>query len=223
MPAFSGIARHFAQHVWQDENPSLITKSGYNTTIVQGIAAPPDSRPPFRYFCGLWHNDFFKGLLWCCFEPGSPIPYRGPTWSWVSRASRIIYNTRQLRTDDFSAQVLDVGVTVPGLKPYGRVSSGKATILGSAAPISSSAYEDESGTQFKTCFPHWLRWNLEGALQLGCILFKLHEQKYLILAPEARCHAGIYRRVGLISHDSFGPVMKMLSTLDWQEEVVTII
>jgi Heterokaryon incompatibility protein (HET) len=224
MPAFSGIARHFAQHIWQDKDPSLITiKSEYNTTLAQGIAAPPKSRPPFRYLCGLWHNNFLQGLLWRCVDPGSPIPYRGPTWSWVSRESRIKYNTHRLRTDDFSAQVLDVDVTVPGLNPYGRVSSGKVTMLGSAAPIPSGACEDESGTQFKKHFRHSLYWDLEGAPQLGCILFKLHEQNSLILAPEKRCHAGTYRRVGLVGCGTTGLAMDMLNTLDWQEEVVTII
>lgn len=224
MPAFSGIARHFARQIWQDENPSLVTtKSGSNTTLAQGVVASPDSRPPLRYLCGLWQDDFLQGLLWRCVDPGSPILYRGPTWSWVSRESRISYNTHRLRTDDFCAQVLDVGVTVPGLNPYGRVSSGKVTILGPAAPIPSSAYGDDSETQFVTHFRHSLWWDLEGVLPLGCILLKLHEQSYLILAAEARCHAGIYRRVGLIFHDPTSLATDMLITLDWQEEVVTII
>lgn len=221
LPAFSGIARHFARLLWQDENLSLTTtKSEDNPTAAQIIAAPPDSGPPCRYICGLWYNDFLQGLLWHCFEPGSPIPYRGPTWSWVSCESTIIYNTHRLRTDDFYAHVLDVSVTVPGLNPYGRVSSGKVTILGPAAPIPSSAYKDDSGTQFEMNFPNGLSWDLEGAPQLGCILFKLHEQHYLILAPEVRYHAGIYRRVGLLSHDPANLAVKML---DWQEKVVTIL
>ncbi len=86
MPAFSGIARQFARLLWQDESLSLATaKSEYNTAPAQSLAASPDSRPPFRYLGGLWHDDFLQGLLWHCSNPGSPIPYRGPTWSWVSR------------------------------------------------------------------------------------------------------------------------------------------
>jgi Heterokaryon incompatibility protein (HET) len=59
LPAFSGIARHFAQEIRQDANTSpTATKSGHKPTLAQGIAASPDSRPPFRYLCGLWQDDF---------------------------------------------------------------------------------------------------------------------------------------------------------------------
>jgi hypothetical protein len=140
----------------------------------------------------------------------------------VSRESRIFCNHHRLRSDEFCAQVLDVDVTVPGLNPYGRVSSGKVTMLGPAAPLPSSAYEDECGTHFETRFRRSLLRDLEGALQLGCIMFKLHEQRSLILAPEVRCYTGIYRRVDLMTHDPTNPAVD-ISTLDWQEKVVTII
>ncbi len=221
MPAFSEIARQFARRLWQDENPSLRTaKFEYNKTPAQSLTAPPDNRPPFRYLGGLWQDDFLHGLLWHCSEPGSPIPYRGPTWSWVCRESAIYYNHNRLRIDDIYAQVLDVSVTVPGLNRYGRVTCGKVTILGPAAPILSSTYKDQSGTQFEKHFPYSPDWDLEGTPQLGCVLFRLQEQMYLILAPEARCHAGTYRRVGLIAHDLTNPATKLL---DWQEKVIRII
>lgn len=227
LPAISGIASHFAVLSSQGENPSpTTTNTQCNPTPTQSVAATPESRPPSRYLCGLWHNDFLQGLIWRCSEPSSPVPYRGPTWSWVSRESRIFYQAHSLRTDDFYAQVLDVRVTVPGQNPYGRVSSGKVTMLGPTAPIPSVAYRDESGPSWISQFRHGLYWDLEGAPQLGCICFRLHEQFCLILAPEARCHGGsFYTRVGLISNrsDPTSLLIRMLSTLDWQEKAVTII
>lgn len=221
LPAFSGIASHFAKLLSQDEDPSPKTrKSEYSTNPAQSLATLLDRRRPLRYLGGLWQEDFLQGLLWHCSKPSSPIPYRGPTWSWVSCESNIYYNHHRLRTDNFYTQVLDVSVTVRGKNPWGRLSSGKVTLLGPAAPLPSSAYKDESGTQFEIHRHRSFDWDLEGAPQLGCILLKVHEQRYLILAPEARCHAGIYRRVGLISHESTNLVIQ---GLDWQEEVITII
>ena len=154
-----------------------------------------------------------------------PIQYRGPTWSWVACESRIFYNGQRLRQDDFHAQVLDVSVTAPGLNPYGRVSSGKITMLGPVASMPSSIYGDEFEIPSKTCLSYFVDWDLLGPPRLGSICFRLHKQFCLILAPEEMCYRGTYRRVGIImaSADSDSFVRMTLNKLDWQNEVVKII
>jgi hypothetical protein len=222
MPAFSGMARHFAGIFWQN-----MQRTNPKSTLTLPQRLPPDSQTP-RYICGLWQEDLLHGLNWYSVEPGAPVPYRGPTWSWVAPESRFIfYRHDALRNEDFHAEVLDVGVTVTGLNPYGRVSSGKITMLGRVAPMPSHGYgnDDESETYLSKHMYPLVYWDLPGPPQLGCLCFLLQDIYCLILAPEARSYRGVYRRVGAFSarDDPKGILMEVFKNLDWRIELVTII
>lgn len=220
LPAFSGMARHFAGLLSQN-----LTRTNSKSSLTQAQSIPLDGQKP-RYICGLWQDNLLHGLLWVSVYPSSPIPYRGPTWSWVAyKPPLLTYNQLALQKNDFCTEVLDVSVTVPGLNPYGRVSSGKMTILGPVAPVHSSAYGDDSGVPLQKPFHKPLYWDILGAPQLGCIYFRLQDTTCLILASEVRLYPGIYRRVGIVlaADDSRSLGRELLKSLDWRKEVVTII
>lgn len=220
LPAFSGMARHFAELLRRNKTR---TKSKSSSSIVLKLYPDSEIHP---YICGLWEDDLLHGLLWWSVEPGSPILYRGPSWSWVAyKSPTLTYSQQALQKNDFCAEVLDVSVTVPGLNPYGRVSSGKMTMLGPVAPMHSSAYGDDSGVLLRKPGDDPLRWDLVGAPKLGCIYFRLQDTSCLILAPETRCYPGTYRRVGFVlaADNSRSLGMELLKSLDWRNEVVTII
>lgn len=219
LPAFSGMARHFARLLLQNR---ATAKS--QSSIVPAQNVPQDSRNP-AYVCGLWADDLLHGLLWFCSDPGIPIPYRGPTWSWVAYQSAVTYSPQALEKNDFCAEVLDISVTVPGLNPYGKVSSGKITMLGLVAVMPSGAYLDEPTTFLSGFSESRVHWDLLGLPQLGCICFALQDTVCLILAPETRGYKGVYRRVGTLQSkaDSTGLGSEMFGKLDWRQDVVTVV
>jgi hypothetical protein len=48
------------------------------------------------------------------------------------------------KSEIFHTEVLDADVAVPGLNRYGKVTCGKLTLLGPAAPFPSQVYDNDS-------------------------------------------------------------------------------
>ena len=162
-------------------------------------------------------------------RPAQIVPYRAPSWSWAALKGHSAWYWHGLESDDFSISVLDVQVTVPGLNPYGRVTSGKLTLLGPVAAVPSHINSDDSDYgKWKWQWP-LLTWDAEGSVPLRCVCLRFQEACCLILAPvEARLRSQTYRRVGLLVlptelEDSEGVKKQILDGLEWREEVVTLI
>ena len=90
---------------------------------------------------GMWRSWFLQGLLWrlqqpdwdmYVFFPKTPqraIPWRSPTWSFVSVEGVVIYTL--LENDPgkgVCAELLDCGITPKGVNPLGEVTKGFARI-----------------------------------------------------------------------------------------------
>lgn len=126
-----------------------------------------------------------------------------------------------MEMNDFCSEVLDVSVT--GLNPYGRVSSGRITMLGPVAAMPSGACEP---TTLLSGFSETrVHWDLLGLPQLGCICFALQDTVCLILAPETRTYRGVYRRIGTMHSKAglTGVGTEIFRKLDWRQDLVTII
>ncbi len=205
LPAFSGMASHFAAF------------------LGDGKAS--------TYLSGLWLSDLLHGLCWrTIHSSGRLIPYRAPSWSWAAiEAEKIVYNMYALRNDDFYTEVLDVTVTVPGLNAYGRVTSGKLTLLGLLAPIPSQIHGDDS--EIGPWEWHWplLTFDQTGEPPLRCSCLRLQTGCCLILSMvDNTWRPGVYRRVGMLvmpteQEDPRQVKMEILDSLEWKQEILTII
>jgi Heterokaryon incompatibility protein (HET) len=199
LPALSGMASHFAD-IFQEG------KKGY--------------------LAGLWRGDLLHGLVWRTLYPGRRVPYRAPSWSWAAFESKILYNQHALEEKQFCTEVLHVEVTVPGLNAYGKVTSGKLTMLGPVAPVPSQVYKDDSEVGlWKWQWP-LVTWEFEEDPPLGCMVLRLQRACCLILVPVGRL--GVYRRVGMVVtptelEDPEGVKMRILDGLQWETRVLTVI
>lgn len=83
------------------------------------------------YCAGLWSHDLSRGILWKCFEPesgGSPV-IPGPSWSWVSKSTRI-FPAREEPEAVIDISNVTWDVSLSGMDPHGTVSTGMLTFEG---------------------------------------------------------------------------------------------
>jgi hypothetical protein len=221
LPAFSGMADHFG-HLLAVMEVDVADRGQRNLDT-------HDSQ--LTYVSGLWKEDLLHGLVWRRIYPASrTIHYRAPSWSWAAvEGGKIVYDMYALRNADFCTEVLDVQVTVPGLNRYGRVTSGKLTLLGPVAPIPSQVYGDDSDVGVWEWKWPLLTWEQVGELPLRTVCLRLQKNCCLILAAvEEAWRSGLYRRVGMLVmptelEDPAQIKLHILNNLDWSPKVVTII
>lgn len=84
---------------------------------------------PGRYFAGLWEDDFIEGLTWTSgTNPGGQsftIPYRAPSWSWVSLDGIVSHDARfQIDMNGPVASILEIRCVPTGLDLTGAVCGG---------------------------------------------------------------------------------------------------
>jgi hypothetical protein len=223
LPAFSGMASHFGSLLGLDKEESPIADGGERALI--------EKARPLTYLCGLWGEDLLHGLVWrSIYPPSKPIRWRAPSWSWAAvEGGKIVYDMYALRSDEFYAEVFDVQVTVPGLNPFGRVTSGKLTLLEPIAPVPSQIYGDDSEIGAWEWKWPLLTWEHVGEPPLQIFCLRLQTSCCLILAAVGRpWRPGVYRRVGMLVmptelEDPRKVKLQILDSLDWRQEVVTII
>jgi hypothetical protein len=171
------------------------------------------------------------GLVWRSIYPANKsIGYRAPSWSWATvEGGNIVYDMYALRNNDFCTEVLDVRVTVPGLNPFGKVTSGKLTLLGPVAPVPSQIYGDDSDIGVWEWKWPLLTWEQVGEPPLRSFCLRLQKNSCLILAVvEKAWRCGVYGRVGMLAmptelEDPAEVKLQILDSLNWRQEVVTII
>lgn len=69
-----------------------LTNEGDLFPALEGVAALFSEKNMLgKYFCGIWEDDFLRGLLWMSDRQNSPLKqhrrcpsYRAPSWSWAS-------------------------------------------------------------------------------------------------------------------------------------------
>lgn len=222
LPAFSGMADHFGLLLGLVEEVYMADAGRQNSDVHRG---------PLTYLCGLWKEDLLHGLAWrSIYATSKPIHYRAPSWSWAAvEGGKIVYDMYALRNNDFRTELLDVQVTVPGLNPFGRVTSGKLTLLGPVAPVLSQIYGDDSDVGVWEWKWPLLTWDQVGEPPLQAFCLRLQKRCCLILAAvEKAWRSGVYRRVGMVVmptelEDPRKVKLQILDSLDWRQEVVTII
>lgn len=183
------------------------------------------------YLGGLWKGDFLHGLVWRSIYPASfQISYRAPSWSWAAvEGGKLVYDMYALRNDEFCTEVLDVQVTVPGLNPFGKVTSGKLTLLGPVAPVPSQIYGDESDIGAWEWKWPLLAWDTVSAPPLRSFCLRLQKRCCLILAAvEEAWRSRVYRRVGMLVmptelEDPSHIKLQILGSLAWKQDVVTLV
>jgi hypothetical protein len=101
LPALSGLAQVY-QEIWND-----------------------------TYLAGLWQTQIWKHLLWYAKTPKRESEYLGPTWSWVSVDSPVIFAGNSFAD---SCMTLISASTIPvGKNPLGRLES---AVIDIHAPVS---------------------------------------------------------------------------------------
>jgi hypothetical protein len=226
LPAFSGMASHFA----------ALLGSALNSTETVAVTESDEqeagaSTGSLTYLCGLWKEDLLHGLVWRNIYPTTKyLAYRAPSWSWAAvEGGKTVYDMYALRSDDFCSELLDVQVTVPGLNPFGRVTCGKLTLLGPLAPVPSQIYGDDSDLGVWEWKWPLLTFDYVDEPPLRSFVLRLQRSCCLILAAvEKASRLGTYRRVGMLVmptelEDPEKIKLQILDSLDWRQEVVTII
>ncbi|KAL9609931.1 MAG: hypothetical protein Q9167_005327 [Letrouitia subvulpina] len=78
-----------------------------------------------QYLAGIWRRDLPAALQWLTETPAwRSKTYHAPTWSWAACRKSCPATYRMLTPGQSKVKVLDVGVTVDGENPFGRVSDG---------------------------------------------------------------------------------------------------
>jgi hypothetical protein len=107
---------------------------------IAGLAKEFARRTNTQYVCGLWREDFIRGLCWRGNgAQNNSLEYIGPTWSWASlhpptHGDALVYNIHQrgdLLVDDDTAKIVNVHVVNEAQDPYGQI---KEAVLILAAP-----------------------------------------------------------------------------------------
>ena len=225
LPAFSGMASYSGALLASpvDSQQVAVANSVWQTSGGQTGS--------LTYLCGLWKEDLLHGLVWRSIYPASKlVPYQAPSWSWAAvEGGKVVYDKYALRSDDFYAELLDVQVTVPGLNPFGKVTSGKLTLLGLLAPVPSQIYGDDSDVgSWEWKWP-LLTWENVGQPPLQSFCLRLQKGCCLILAAVQKAgRSRIFRRVGMLVmptelEDPGKVKLQILDSFDWKQEVVTIV
>lgn len=181
-----------------------------------------------RYVCGLWEEDLRHGLLWRSTHPGTFVPSRAPSWSWVAiEGNQLVWAWDLLRCkeDEIAFEVLEVRVNVPGLNPFGRVSSARLVVTGPVTPLPSFLCGDECAKDVPEFQWPLVMFDTDRLPGVCCVLLRMHQRFCLILEPTGN---RLYRRVGsLITPGDFHrrqrEIIEVLDSYSWVNRVLTII
>lgn len=190
---------------------------------------------PLNYLAGLWEQDLLWALLWRTLQSTNPAIYRSPSWSWTSLDSDVAHEGMTLRASEFFVEVLEVFVFVPGLNPFGKVASGKVTLLGTVAPLPSIIFEQETYAEqpgtYRTRSTCWMypviQWDRQIPPSIDSVCLRMSLEHGLILTPVKKplC-SGLYTRVGFMQSTRYLKRPKtdpnLLDELEWRPAVVTI-
>jgi hypothetical protein len=106
LPALAGIASEL-QNIWKD-----------------------------TYLAGMWQNCLIRQLGWqrndYILKDLPPEPFRSPSWSWASSRGRVLFC--EVFREDARFVACEV-IPVDKKSPFGRVKSGKLTLLAAIKPI----------------------------------------------------------------------------------------
>lgn len=104
-----------------------------------------------EYICGLWRDDFVRGLLWRPFTYLAEYwkghqrirqqKYIAPTWSWASIHGSVRYldSVDAEKMDTELVDVLDVDYTLASSNVFGAVTYASVTMSGTLLPVSLDA------------------------------------------------------------------------------------
>jgi hypothetical protein len=106
---------------------------------IAGLAKEFARRTNAQYLCGLWREEFIKGLCWDGY--GARIKsseYLGPTWSWATlrplNEGNLLYHhhfdTAFLVDDENTAEIFDIHVVNEAQDPYKQVKEAVVVLEG---------------------------------------------------------------------------------------------
>ncbi|KAJ5702661.1 HET-domain-containing protein [Penicillium malachiteum] len=115
----------------------------YTTDRLPAVSSVAQSYGPAAgkgYLAGLWRSDLEHGLFWQADRGFVDIedyldpkkPYVAPSWSWASYPGSVWWAHPMQAGTKYNSHftLLDANVTVPGLNPFGRPTSGHLKIFG---------------------------------------------------------------------------------------------
>jgi hypothetical protein len=116
-----------------------LTKQTDKLPALSGLASIFSANTGYTYLAGIWKEDFRDGLLWYV-EPNehaenqqTELASRGPSWSWMSLDSPILYATTQdgsrpLPHSWQDIKLLDCNVQLLGIHTFGQIKSASVTV-----------------------------------------------------------------------------------------------
>ena len=212
----------------RDFNARDISFSADRLPAFSGLAKLFQSYLNAEYVCGLWKEDLRHGLLWRSTHPGTLVPYRGPSWSWVAiEGNQLVWQWDLLRSKEHESrfEILEVRVVVPGRNPFGRVTSGRLVVTGDVTPLPAYLCGDETEKDVSEFTWPLVMFDIRHEPGVQCLLLRMHEKFCLILAP-AGC--GKYRRIGSLVmpsdfHRRQREVIDILDSYCWTEQLLVIV
>jgi hypothetical protein len=176
-----------------------------------------------RYLAGLWESNLFLDLLWQIHgenDRGRCVPWRAPTWSWVSNSNPICW---QLKINCVGparilARLVEANCDPAGSDVTGEVSSGQLTLSGrlviTHCLVSQGPYKndlpryvfDANSTNPPGYDPHPdipLHERREAMVRPGLELYCLEiadisEHRFYLVLEKCTNEPGAYERVGLL-------------------------
>lgn len=99
---------------------------------LSGLASDFHEITGFTYLAGIWKEDIHQGLTWAIDKPQHQLPekpYIAPSWSWASHVGGVSFTSP---IGEMDARIQDTGISLAGLDPFGRVTSGFLRLCGRA-------------------------------------------------------------------------------------------
>lgn len=212
----------------RDFNSRDISFTADRLPAFSGMAKLFQTQLQATYLCGLWKEDLNHGLLWRSTHTGHFTTYRAPSWSWVAvEGNQLVWLWDLLQTDmeDWVYEICEASVVVPGLNPYGRVTSGKLILSGFVTPLPSYLCGDDSDKgSFQWEWP-LLMPDVDIVPSPGSLLLRLHRKFCLVVEPVGK---NAYRRIGsLVTGSEFSGqqhmFVKLLDSYIWTRQLILIV
>ena len=136
-----------------------LTKLEDKLPALSGLASDFQKITGFTYLAGVWKEDLHQDLIWVVEQPQckpklppgeTVLPYIAPSWSWASHIGPVNFIGP---ITDMDAQVVAADITLAGLDPFGRVTSGYLRIRG-RAKCATLKYQRKSGIPDITYISH---------------------------------------------------------------------
>lgn len=133
----------FWRNLVREYSSRLLTFPSDKLPAISGAAAQFYERLHCPYLAGHWYDELPQSLAWCVMGSSDelgPLPreYVAPSWSWASTTGpidQVSWGYNMDTTFSSAAKLLDVYCEVPGINPYGKVSSGFIDLRGKTVPL----------------------------------------------------------------------------------------